>query len=69
MARRGRPSLDGASLTVRVPEDQAQLLYDKANAERTSVAAIVRRALDRFFLTENPSDTPNRPAQYSELGR
>ena len=52
--RRGRPSLSGDAtpsqpLTVRLTERKFDRLFARASRDRTSLPAIVRRAVDRLL--------------------
>ncbi|NQU64699.1 MAG: ribbon-helix-helix protein, CopG family [SAR324 cluster bacterium] len=47
---------------IQLTEDQARLLRELALAGNESVAALIRKAIDRFLVTGKP----NRAAQYRQ---
>ncbi len=53
---------DGSYATIQayIPLEQITKLEEAAKAEDTSVSEIVRRALARFFLIQNPTDSRNQ---------
>jgi len=49
---------------IQLTEDQAQMLRELSLAGNESVAALIRKAIDRFLVTG--TSIPNRAAQYRQ---
>ena len=49
---------------IQLTEDQAQMLRELSLAGNESVAALIRKAIDRFLVTG--TGIPNRAAQYRQ---